>query len=148
MLQMGVIEPSAGEWASPIILVPKKDGSMRFCADYRALNEVTIKDVYPIPRIDDILEMLSGSEYFCTLDLASCYWQVPLAREDREDWHHHSHGVVPFLCATFRSLQCTWNIRANDGYYAHRDARHPMHGILGRCGGFRQDLQRMQPETT
>ena len=105
MLQMGVIEPARGEWASPIILVPKKDGSIRFCVDYRALNLVTQKDAYPIPRIDDILELLSGSEYFCTLDLAAGYWQVPLAMGDRDKTAAITHlglyrfKVLPFgLC--------------------------------------------------
>ncbi len=61
-----------------MILVPKKDGSSRFCVDYRHLNSVTKKDVYSLPRIDDIIDTLGEAKYFTTLDLASGYWQVEL----------------------------------------------------------------------
>ena len=77
----GIIRRSDSSWASPIVLAPKKDGTLRFCVDYRALNEVTRKDAYPIPRIDDILEHLQGAKYFCHLDLASGYWQVKVDEE-------------------------------------------------------------------
>ena len=84
MLDKGVIEPGGGPWASPIVLVKKKSGEWRFCIDYRKLNEVTKKDAYPLPRIDDTLDMLSGAKYFSTLDLASGYWQVAMDESDRE----------------------------------------------------------------
>ncbi|CAF4474885.1 unnamed protein product, partial [Didymodactylos carnosus] len=75
MLKSDVAEPSFGPWASPVTLVPKKDGTLRFCIDFRKLNEVTIKDTYPIPRIDDTLDALKGAKYFSTLDLSSGFWQ-------------------------------------------------------------------------
>ncbi len=75
MLAQGVIEESQSPWASPFVLVKKKDGNLRFCVDYRQLNRVTKLDVFPLPRIDT-LDLLSGSKYFTTLDLASGYWQV------------------------------------------------------------------------
>ncbi|GBL98225.1 Retrovirus-related Pol polyprotein from transposon 297 [Araneus ventricosus] len=84
MVDNGIIEESSGPWASPIVLVKKKDGSTRFCTDYRKLNEIAKKDSHPLPRIDDTLDALNGSKWFTTLDLKSGYWQVEVRPEDRE----------------------------------------------------------------
>ena len=83
MLSQGIIEPSDSPWASPVVLVRKRDGTVRFCLDYRRLNDVTVKDSYPIPRIDESLDALGGSNWFSTLDLASGYWQVMVKPEDK-----------------------------------------------------------------
>ena len=83
MLKRDVIEPSTSPWASAIVLVRKKDGSTRFCVDYRKLNDATIKDAYPLPRIDETLDHLSGACWFSTLDLCSGYWQVAVEPQDR-----------------------------------------------------------------
>ena len=86
MLRKEVISPSTSPWASPIVLVKKKDASTRFCVDYRKVNEVTRKDAYPIPRVDETLDILAGSAWFTTLDLKSGYWQVEVAGgASRED---------------------------------------------------------------
>ncbi|GBM95331.1 Retrovirus-related Pol polyprotein from transposon 297 [Araneus ventricosus] len=80
----GIIEESSRPWALPIVLVKKKDGSTRLCVDYRKLIEITIKDSYPLPRLDDTLHSLNGSQWFSTLDLKSGYWQVEIQPEDKE----------------------------------------------------------------
>ena len=76
MLTEGVIKSSNSPWANPVVLVAKKDGSTRFCVDYRRLNSITKLDTFALPRVDDSLHLLSKTKYFSTLDLASGYWQV------------------------------------------------------------------------
>ena len=80
----GLIREGHGAWSSPVVLVQKKDGSWRFCVDYRKLNEITHKDAYPLPRIDDTLDALGGSRLFSTLDLTSGYWQVEMEDDAKE----------------------------------------------------------------
>ena len=82
MLETKAVRPSKSPWASPIVLVPKKDGTTRFCVDYRRLNSVTRKNSFPLPRISDVLESFSGKKYFSTLDAASGYWQIPIKEAD------------------------------------------------------------------
>ena len=84
MLCDEVIRPSTSPWASPVVMVKKNDGSMRFCVDFRKMNDATIKDAHLLPRIDDTLESLHGAQYFTNLDLKSGYRQVPIKEEDKE----------------------------------------------------------------
>lgn len=83
MLDVGVIKPSKSPWGSPIVIVRKSDGSIRFCVDCGKVNEVTIKESYPLPRINDSLDVLRGSS-FSVLDLQSGFWQVKMDPADQE----------------------------------------------------------------
>ena len=83
MLAQGVIQPSVSAWSSRVVLVPKKDGTSHFRVDYRQLNGVSRKDVYPLPCVDDILDTLGDTKYFSSLDLCSGYWQIELDPESR-----------------------------------------------------------------
>ena len=102
MLEKGIIERSSSPWASPIVLVKKKDGSTRFCVDYRKLNDVSKALAVPLPLIDDLLGILGKAVYFSTLDLISGYWQVMLHPPDREKTAFVSHrGLYEFTVMPF-----------------------------------------------
>jgi Reverse transcriptase (RNA-dependent DNA polymerase)/Retroviral aspartyl protease len=102
MLKAGVIEPATSEWASPVVLITKKDGETRFCVDYRRLNAVTKKDSYPLPRMDECLDSLGEAGIFTTLDCNSGYWQIPVAPEDRDKTAFVSHeGLYRFIRMPF-----------------------------------------------
>lgn len=102
MLEHGVIRPSSSAWSSPIVLVQKKDGTVRFCIDFRKLNDITIKDVFPLPRTSDLLESFQGSKIFSTLDAAAGYWQVPLTEDAvPKSAFICSEGLFEFLVMPF-----------------------------------------------
>jgi hypothetical protein len=84
MLRLRVIEESCSAWSSPVILVPKPDGTFRFCNDFRRLNKVSEFDAYPMPRVDELIERLGPTRYLTTLDLTKGYWQAPLTRNAQE----------------------------------------------------------------
>ena len=83
MLDQGIIRPSTSEWAAPIILVPKKNGSKRLCVDFRRLNKVTKADPYSIPRVDELIDRIGQAQYITALDLTKGFWQVPVAKESQ-----------------------------------------------------------------
>jgi hypothetical protein len=82
LLQKGYIHPSISPWGSPVLFVKKKDGSLRMCVDYRQLNEVTIKNKYPLPRIDDLFDQLNGARVFSKIDLRTGYHQLKIRKDD------------------------------------------------------------------
>jgi Reverse transcriptase (RNA-dependent DNA polymerase)/RNase H-like domain found in reverse transcriptase/Integrase zinc binding domain/Chromo (CHRromatin Organisation MOdifier) domain len=102
LLQKGLIEPSSSPYGAPVLFVAKKDGSLRMCIDYRALNKITVKNRYPIPRIDDLLDQLNGAKVFSSLDLMSGYWQIRMDPADvpktafRVPQGHYQWKVMPF----------------------------------------------------
>ena len=78
MLEMGIIRPSTSPWAAPVVIVPKPDGTIRLCVDYRKLNFVTKMDAYPIPSMEKMIEKIASAKYISTIDLTKGYWQIPL----------------------------------------------------------------------
>jgi hypothetical protein len=116
-VRSGIIEESVSPWSSPVVLVRNKNGELRFCVDYRKLNNVTNKDCFPLPRIDDTLDTLDGAKWFSTLDLRRGYWQVDVHPDDREKTAFSTgqglwqFTVLPYgLCnapATFKRLMET-----------------------------------------
>jgi hypothetical protein len=81
LLEKGFIQPSSSPWGSPILFLNKKDGGIRLCVDYRASNKVTVKNSYPLPRIEDIFDQLTGAKFFSKIDLRSGYHQIRLHKD-------------------------------------------------------------------
>ena len=107
LLDAKVIEPSESEWASPSVLVRKKDGSVRWCIDMRKLNNVTVKDRFPLPLIEECVDALGGCKYFSTLDMASGYYQLKVR-------------IVSISTHALRFVQCASHVLQGNGFGSAR----------------------------
>lgn len=112
MLELGVVEPSKSPWASPILLVKKKDDTYRFCVDFRKLNRVTVKDSYPLPYVSSTLDKLRSARYITSLDIKSAYWQIPMSESSKQytAFTVPSRGLYQFLRMPFglHNAPATW----------------------------------------
>ena len=116
MRECEVARKIKSEFSSPMLLVPKPDGSWRACIDYRKLNDLTFKDSYPIHRMDECLDSLGHAKWFTTLDANSGYWQIPVHPEDVHKTAFVTHqDAYEFTANAFRLVQCTCNVPTNDG---------------------------------
>jgi hypothetical protein len=114
MLRLGIIQPSDSLWNSPIVIIRKKTGDLRFCIDFRALNKITTKDPYPMPHVDDLRDQLNGARIFSSLDLTKGYWHVPMNTSDKHKTafsannRHWEFNYMPFglknAPATFQKM--------------------------------------------
>lgn len=126
MLKRGVIVPCQSEWASPIVLVAKKDGTIRFCIDYRVVNRLTKLDSYPVPCIQETLTKFQGATVFSTFDLASGYWQVPMDVNSEE--------ITSFIChlGTFMWKVMPFGL-VNSGATMQRMVETVFGHLIGKC---------------
>ncbi len=122
MLKLVVIEPSRSPWSSPIVMVPKPDGTLRFCNDFRRLNEVSEFNGYPMPRVDELLDRLGRARCISTLDLTKGYWQVPVSEDAKPTWPP-GPGAEGAL-------------RAPEGWAHRQPTQMPLSPLRGKVPGF------------
>src|SRR3954470_11602836 len=106
MLEIGLIQPSASPWISPILFVDKKDGGNRLCTDYQKLNDVTIKNKYPLPKIEDMFDQLTGAKVFSKIDLRTGYHKLKIRRGYSKDFLYHQIWIIRVHCHVFWINQC------------------------------------------
>src|SRR6266498_3287288 len=114
MLKEGIIKKSKSPWVSPVVLVSKKDGSIRFCVDYKKVNNLTIVNAHFLPIVNDTVDKIGGKKYYTSIDLASRYWQVEVDENSQNitafviSWGLYQFNVMPFgltnAPATFQRL--------------------------------------------
>src|ERR1041384_8448933 len=124
LLQKGFIRPSVSPYGAPVLFVHKKEGTLRLCVDYRTLNKITIKNKYPLPRIEELTDRLAGAKYFSKLDLYSGYHQIRIKQEDipktafRTRYGHYEFLVLPFR---FNNAPATFMTLMNDIFHQYLD---------------------------
>jgi RNase H-like domain found in reverse transcriptase/Reverse transcriptase (RNA-dependent DNA polymerase)/Integrase zinc binding domain/Chromo (CHRromatin Organisation MOdifier) domain len=117
LLDKGLIQPSSSPWGAPVLFVPKPNGKLRMCCDFRMLNKQTIKNKFPLPRIDDLLDLLHGKKVFSSLDLQSGYWQIALRPEDMRKTAfntHFGHFEYKVMCFGLANAPATFQSLMND----------------------------------
>lgn len=149
LLQNDIVRPSTSAYASPIVLVRKKTGEFRLCIDYRALNKRTVKETYPMPLIDDQLDILAGHLYYTTLDLASGYYQIPIEEADKHktafvtpDWHFEFNRMPFGLANAPATFQRIMNkILGNS---RHKEALAYLDDVIIPSKNFAEGLKRLE----
>ena len=147
MLELGVLEHSQSPWGFPAILLPKKDGGIRVCIDYRDLNAITKTDAYPLPRIDEMLDRLHGAKYFSKLDCKSAYWMIRMAEESKDltavitPFGKYSFNYMPF---GLKNAPSTFQ-RAMDWVLAPLDYAYPyLDDIIVFSPSWKEHLEALQ----